>query len=116
MRHVLAVLTVAVSLTAAWMASAQEKQGKQAKPPEKIVFMAKNGDVTFQHQKHIERANGKCDTCHTKLFPQSREPINFKANLHKTAEANKSACAGCHVQGGAAFATAGNCNKCHVKQ
>ena len=115
MRHLIAILTVAVSLSVAWMASAQEKQGKQPKPPEKIVFMAKTGDVTFNHQNHIQRAKGMCDTCHPKLFPQSREPINFKANIHKTAEANKTACGACHVQGGPAFASMGNCNKCHVK-
>lgn len=113
MRHLLAVLAVAASLSAAWMLSAQDKQ---AKPPQKVVFTAKNGDVTFDHAKHAERAGGKCETCHTKLFPQSKAAINYKANLHKTAETNKTACAACHVAGGAAFATAGNCSKCHMKQ
>ena len=27
--------------------------------------------------------------CHDKLFPQSAAPINFKAGIHKTAEAAK---------------------------
>jgi hypothetical protein len=35
--------------------------------------------------------------------------------MHKTAEANKTACAACHVAGGMAFASTGNCAKCHVK-
>ena len=37
--------------------------------------------------------------------------------MHKTAEAGKTSCGACHVAGGAAFATAGNCanSKCHVK-
>ncbi len=85
------------------------------KPPEKLVFETKMGNVTFQHAKHIARANNYCATCHPKLFPQSRAPINFKAGMHKPAEANKTACGACHYAGGPAFATAGNCAKCHVK-
>ena len=116
MRQLFAVLTVAVSLSVAWMASAQEKQGKQPKPPEKIVFMAKTGDVTFNHQNHIQRAKGMCDTCHPKLFPQSREPINFKAGMHKPAETGKTSCGFCHHAGGAAFESKGYCAKCHKKE
>ena len=87
------------------------------KPPEKIVFESKMGNVAFQHAKHIERVKSDCTTCHPKLFPQSRAPINYKAAMHKTAEANKTACGACNVAGGPAFATAGNCSnsKCHVK-
>lgn len=85
------------------------------KPPESIVFDSKMGNVTFNHAKHIEREAKKCETCHDKLFPQSRAPINFKAGMHKPAEAKKESCAGCHVAGGKAFESKGNCNKCHVK-
>ena len=87
------------------------------KPPEKIVFESKMGNVTFQHVKHGERVKGDCKVCHDKLFPQSRAPINYKAAMHKTAEAKKTSCGACHVTGGTAFATAGNCSnsKCHVK-
>ena len=87
------------------------------KPIEKLVFETKMGNVTFQHAKHSERAKNDCKSCHDKLFPQSRAPIVYKAGMHKTAEANKTSCAGCHVAGGTAFATAGNCSnsKCHVK-
>lgn len=85
------------------------------KPPQTIVFDSKMGNVTFDHAKHVEREGKKCETCHTKLFPQSREPINFKAGMHKPAEAKKTSCAGCHVAGGKAFESKGNCNKCHVK-
>jgi hypothetical protein len=35
--------------------------------------------------------------------------------MHKTAEASKTSCAACHVEGGSAFAVKGNCAKCHVK-
>lgn len=87
-----------------------------AKAPEKITFAAKNGNVIFNHEAHTKRANNDCSACHDKLFPQdSKAPLNFKAGMHKPAEAAKASCAGCHIAGGAAFETKGNCAKCHVK-
>lgn len=84
-------------------------------PPEKLIFESKMGNVTFAHAEHIKREKEECATCHDKLFPQSREPINFKAGMHKPAEAKKTACAACHVAGGKAFESKGNCKTCHVK-
>ena len=86
------------------------------KPPEKIVFKAMTGNVTFEHAKHIAREKADCKVCHDKLFQQSSAaPLNYKANMHKTAEAKKTACAACHVAGGRSFETKANCQKCHVK-
>jgi len=73
--------------------------GQEKKAPDKLVFESKMGKVTFDHAKHSERAKGDCKVCHDKLFPQSRAPINFKAGMHKPAEAKKIACAACHVKG-----------------
>ena len=83
--------------------------------PDKLVFDSKMGNVTFNHAAHVMRAKGDCMTCHDKLFPQSKAPLNFKANMHQTAEAAKTSCGACHVAGGAAFEVKGNCAKCHVK-
>jgi c(7)-type cytochrome triheme protein len=85
------------------------------KAPDKVVFSAKMGNVTFDHTAHLKRANNDCKACHDKLFPESKAAINYKGAMHKTAEASKTACAGCHVAGGAAFETKGNCARCHVK-
>lgn len=85
------------------------------KPPEKLVFPTKMGNVTFNHAAHVTREKGNCMACHDKLFPQSNAPLNFKANMHKTAEDSKTSCGACHVAGGAAFEVKGNCAKCHVK-
>ncbi len=85
------------------------------KLPEKLVFQSKMGNVTFDHAAHVKRAKGECATCHDKLFTQSNAPLNFKANMHKTAEEAKTSCGACHVAGGASFETKGNCAKCHVK-
>lgn len=90
----------------------------QPKPPAKVTFKAKTGDVTFDHAKHAQRENAKCETCHPKLFQQdAKAPINFKAGMHKPAEAAHTSCGACHYAGGKAFSTAGNCanGKCHVK-
>ncbi len=40
---------------------------------------------------------------------------NFKAGMHKPAEAKKASCAGCHHAGSNTFETRVNCKKCHVK-
>jgi len=85
------------------------------KAPEKMVFPSKMGNVTFDHPAHVKRANNDCAACHDKLFPQSTAPLNYKAGIHKTAEAAKTSCGGCHNPGGAAFETKANCAKCHVK-
>ncbi len=109
MRNLLAVLT-ALCLISGLVALAA------VNPPEKLVFESKMGNVTFQHAKHVERAKGDCKVCHDKLFQQSaKAPLNYKAGMHKPAEASKTACAACHVAGGTAFVTTGNCAKCHVK-
>jgi c(7)-type cytochrome triheme protein len=85
-----------------------------AQPP-KMVFTAKPGSVTFDHAAHLDRAQSDCGVCHDKLFPQSNAALNYKGAMHKTAEASKTACAGCHYPGGPAFETKGNCGKCHAK-
>jgi c(7)-type cytochrome triheme protein len=108
--RILFAFSTALLVVLSFAGLAQEK-----KAPDKIVFETKMGKVTFDHAKHGEREKGDCKVCHDKLFPQSREPINFKPGMHKPAEAKKTSCAACHVAGGKAFETKGNCNKCHVK-
>lgn len=85
------------------------------KPPEKLTFQSKMGNVTFDHAAHVKRANNDCKACHDKLFPMSQAPLNFKAGMHKPAETAKMSCGGCHNAAGPGFVTAGNCAKCHVK-
>ena len=90
--------------------------GQDKKPPEKLVFEAKPGKVTFDHTTHLKAAKGDCRACHDKLFQQSsKAPLNYKPAMHKTAEAAKTSCGACHNAAGPAFETKGNCAKCHVK-
>jgi c(7)-type cytochrome triheme protein len=109
MRAVLACL-LAVGLGSSGLL-AQDK-----KIQAKLSFTAKNGNVTFDHAAHVKRAGSDCSACHNDLFPQdATSPLNFKAGLHKPAEAGKTSCGACHTAGGAAFETKANCAKCHVK-
>ena len=101
------MLIVALSLTL----SAQSK-----KAPDKLTFKAKTGDVVFDHAQHVKAAKNNCETCHDKLWPQSATaPLNYKAGLHKPAEAKHTSCGFCHHAGGGSFESKGNCNRCHQK-
>jgi c(7)-type cytochrome triheme protein len=82
-------------------------------PPETIVFENKYGKSTFTHKLHYDRVNGDCTVCHTKVFPQSRAPINYGKAQHRAAEAEGTACASCHRVGGTSFAADSHCVKCH---
>ena len=113
MRHIIAV-TAVLTLFGGLALVAEEKQEKKA--PSKLTFTAKTGNITYDHTAHAKREKNDCKVCHDKLWPQdAKAPLNFKAGMHKPAEAKKSSCASCHVTGGKAFETKGNCTKCHAK-
>jgi c(7)-type cytochrome triheme protein len=82
-------------------------------PPETILFASEYGPVTFTHQKHFERVNSDCATCHPKIFAQAREPLNYGKARHRSAEEYGTSCAACHGIKGTAFAAERNCQKCH---
>jgi c(7)-type cytochrome triheme protein len=109
MRIIVILTALLVTLNLAGLA-------QQKAAPGKLVFQTKMGNVTYDHAKHLVRAKNDCTACHTKLWPQdAKAPLNFKAGMHKIAERGKTSCATCHVAGGTAFVTTGNCAKCHVK-
>jgi c(7)-type cytochrome triheme protein len=90
-------------------------QTKKEAPP-KMVFAAKTGNVAFDHAAHAKRVKEDCKSCHPKLWPEAKGSLNFKAGMHKPAEATKISCGACHHAGGVAFESKGNCtSKCHVK-
>jgi len=108
--------TLATFALLSGLATLTAQTGTKEKGPEKLVLQSKMGNVTFLHAKHVEREKGDCKVCHDKLFPQdAKAPLNFKASMHKPAEAKRVSCGACHVAGGKAFPSMGNCNKCHVK-
>lgn len=94
---------------------ATEKKAAEKKAPAKLIFEAKTGNVTFDHAKHVKLEKDDCKVCHDALWPEKKAPLNFKAGMHKPAEAKKTSCGFCHHPGGKSFETKGNCTKCHVK-
>ncbi|MCB9386089.1 MAG: DmsE family decaheme c-type cytochrome [Bryobacterales bacterium] len=82
--------------------------------PQGMTFQTKAGTAEFDHAKHVEYEKGECVKCHNALFPMARTDLHYGADLHRAAEAAKTSCAGCHVAGGEAFASANNCQKCHT--
>jgi c(7)-type cytochrome triheme protein len=82
--------------------------------PAKITWNTKLGPVVYDHAAHAKREKEDCKVCHDKLFQQSEKaPLNFKP--HAAAEMKKVSCGFCHRPEGAAFATKGNCTKCHQR-
>jgi c(7)-type cytochrome triheme protein len=120
MRYVLVLFCIAVAGCRAPQESAPSKPvasiSKEGSPPDTILFPSKYGDVTFTHKNHYERLGSDCSMCHTKVFPQSLEPLNYKKALHRAAEADRSSCAFCHAVGGTSFAADSNCIKCHAQK
>ncbi|MBZ5581550.1 MAG: hypothetical protein LAQ30_04965 [Acidobacteriia bacterium] len=90
---------------------------QQKTPPTKLVFPAKNGNITFDHTAHAKREKNDCKVCHPSPFAQdAKAPLKFRPP-HKSDEDAKSSCGSCHRAGGSAFETKGNCanGKCHVR-
>jgi c(7)-type cytochrome triheme protein len=83
-------------------------------PPAKLVFQAKNGNITFDHAAHGKREKNDCKVCHPSPFAQTKEPVAFKFP-HKNGEDKKTSCGSCHRAEGTAFDSKANCNKCHVR-
>jgi c(7)-type cytochrome triheme protein len=104
----MSILIVSVTAGSALLA-------QQVAPPSKLVFAAKNGNVTFDHAAHLKRAKDVCATCHPKFWPQAKADLKWKAGMHRPAETAKTSCGSCHHAGGMAFETKANCAKCHVK-
>jgi len=90
---------IAILLASGATVAAQDK-----KPPRRLVFPSKAGDVTFNHMAHLKREKGHCTECHDKLWPHSAKvPVKSSAG-----------CRTCHRVDGKSFEMKGNCIKCHA--
>ena len=70
-----------------------------------VTLKAKNGDVTFNHKVHGEKAG--CKACHT-AEPPAKFALGGKDPAHKL-------CGGCHTEKKAGPA-ANKCMDCHKKK
>jgi len=112
MKKLLLSATAIVAILAAGTMFAQHAE----EAPATLVFEAKPGAVTFEHAKHVERAQGDCETCHPALWPQEKGDLGYKASMHKKAETDQVSCGTCHRPEGRAFESKGNCKRCHASQ
>jgi c(7)-type cytochrome triheme protein len=88
-----------ISLTSVICAAAPEN-----KPPRRLVFPSKAGDVVFDHRAHVKREKKACPECHDILWPQSA----------KVPVTSSSGCGTCHHADGKSFEMKGNCMRCHA--
>ena len=82
--------------------------------PGRREYATSLGTATFDHARHGDRDGTTCASCHNRLFPMSAVELDYGDDLHRSAEAARTSCAGCHFPGGTTFASAGNCAQCHV--
>lgn len=74
--------------------------------PGTLTFKNEGGEVKFSHEFHLGMY--KCADCHTKLFPYKAGAQHFGMGAMDSGKS----CGGCH-NGKDAFATSGDCDKCH---
>ncbi|MDO3377394.1 cytochrome c3 family protein [Geoalkalibacter halelectricus] len=67
------------------------------------TYEARNGNVTFDHQKHIEYEGGTCVACHGEGEPG---PIAIDRD-----SAHGASCKDCHDQKGGPT----RCGECHIR-
>ncbi len=82
--------------------------------PGRVEYPTKLGVAWFDHAQHVDLVKDDCSSCHNTLFPMASGTLGYAEDLHRAAEAAKTSCAGCHVEGGTAFSTDGQCAKCHT--
>jgi c(7)-type cytochrome triheme protein len=71
------------------------------------------GQVTFNHDTHVDAARPDCVSCHPRLFPILKESaLPGGAITHEKMEKGQ-ACGACHSKGKKAFAFEDGCENCH---
>ena len=82
-------------------AKATAEKAAEIAAPGVVVFQAKNGNVTFDHELHMTAAN--CNQCHQVMPPE--KIVLDQASAHKL-------CIECHKEMGAGPVT---CTGCHIR-
>jgi predicted CXXCH cytochrome family protein len=86
--------------------------------PKEIVFEAKNGNVTFNHEAHLP--TGDCFSCHHTNDESTKDAIASCRSCHDGAKAESGKlpkgkfhtfCIDCHKGAG----MKGTCNECHKR-
>ena len=72
------------------------------------------GQVTFQHESHVDAAKPTCLGCHPRRFPILREKALPKGAITHEKMLKGEACGACHGKGKAAFDFEDGCENCHA--
>ena len=76
--------------------------------PQPITFKIKGvPEVTFSHEFHLKKLDGKCRSCHDGRIITGRDKNVTMAQMQKG-----KTCGACH-NGKKAFSVAGSCDRCH---
>ncbi len=73
------------------------------------------GQVTFNHESHVDAAKPACLSCHPKLFPMLKESAPKKGAMTHEKMDQGQYCGACHAKGKTAFAFDDGCENCHAE-
>jgi c(7)-type cytochrome triheme protein len=73
------------------------------------------GQVTFNHDSHVDAKKPSCTACHPRLFPMLEEGALKKGAITHEKMEKGQYCGACHGKGKAAFDFSDdNCQNCHA--
>jgi len=72
------------------------------------------GQVTFQHESHVDAAKPSCLGCHPKRFPILKDQALPKGAITHERMEKGEACGACHGKGKVAFDFEDGCENCHA--
>ncbi len=73
------------------------------------------GQVTFNHDTHVDTAKPSCTTCHPRQFPMLQGKALKKGEITHEKMEKGQYCGACHGKGKAAFDFSDdNCQNCHA--
>jgi c(7)-type cytochrome triheme protein len=73
------------------------------------------GQVTFNHESHVDAQKPSCTACHPKVFPMLKESALAKGVITHEKMEKGQYCGACHGKGKAAFAFDDGCENCHAQ-
>ncbi len=73
------------------------------------------GQVTFNHESHVDAAKPSCIACHPRLFPMLKGSARKADRITHEKMDQGQACGACHGKGKTAFAFDDACENCHAE-
>jgi c(7)-type cytochrome triheme protein len=109
--------TVLASLLGLALAAFAASAGDLSRLPKPILLPQGDdspGQVTFQHESHVDAKKPTCLGCHPRRFPITRAKALGKGAITHEKMLKGEACGACHGKGKAAFDFEDGCENCHA--